>query len=272
MKKSKIDVKDYFVTLIMVGAFLASLSSSAFGGSEPAQASSTGRTDASRLSYNPKLFPKSSNYNFGNDAVLVRFVMVTNPILSRVAAGCLDLVVKRDTFHSHFNISGFCYAKSSMQKSLNCGGYDIYAAGTIDDPVQATIRRVTLTPICGSAAIRTASLARSDMGSGGEFAPTPGQGPYFDFANDVVLTQFLMSGDPVLSQIVGACTHLAATRTASDANKHFSIAGFCYTKNNPEEDRDCPGNDINATGKIESLLQATIQKITLTLVCDSDGE
>ncbi len=91
----------------------------------------------------------------------------------------------------------------------------------------------------------------------------------FDFGSDAVLVNFLLKGDVVLSRVVASCERLNVVRHESQGRKAFEIKGFCLIKNNPQEDLDCAGYDIDASGEIDNKIQATIRKLTLSLVCSA---
>jgi hypothetical protein len=94
---------------------------------------------------------------------------------------------------------------------------------------------------------------------------------HFDLYKDQDLLAFLEKNDVVLSRVVSQCQHVTVNRYQSHGLAHFEVTGFCLVKQNPPEDLDCAGYDVDASGTVDDALQATIRKITMTLVCSREG-
>jgi hypothetical protein len=95
-----------------------------------------------------------------------------------------------------------------------------------------------------------------------------------DFSKNSDLTSFLLRTDNVLSRMADNCKNILITRSGGKNERRthiesFEMKGYCDTKNNPEEDLDCPGYNIDAIGTIENRLHATVRGVNLTLVCGS---
>lgn len=91
--------------------------------------------------------------NFKTDDALVHFLMKSDPVLSRVAGGCENISVTRYKSSdglANFNIKGFCKTRNIPEEDLDCPGYNIDVTGTIDNSIQATARKISLTLVCGS--------------------------------------------------------------------------------------------------------------------------
>lgn len=91
--------------------------------------------------------------NFKTDGALVHFLMKSDPVLSRVTGGCKNISVTRYKSSdglAKFNIKGFCETKNIPEEDLDCPGYNIDVTGTIDNSIQATARKISLTLVCGS--------------------------------------------------------------------------------------------------------------------------
>lgn len=134
----------------VLGVLVVSASMCASASALPAKPSSVSQNGQAVSVHRSPLFPNP--FNFASDVVLVRFVMRNDPVLSTMVAGCTDLSVKRHELNGtkYFNLSGSCYEKNTPPEDLDCGFYDIKAVGTIDNPIQATVRKITLTLVCGS--------------------------------------------------------------------------------------------------------------------------
>jgi len=89
-------------------------------------------------------------FDFNSDAVLVKFLMRDDVVMSRVLASCNRLTVTRHkaSGHTTFILMGFCLIKDNPRADLDCPGYDVVARGEIDDNVQATLRKVSLALVC----------------------------------------------------------------------------------------------------------------------------
>lgn len=92
----------------------------------------------------------SDRDDFENNTVLANFLLRNDIVMSRVLGNCKNIHVRRYKSHgySYFEIKEFCLIKREPPADLDCPGYDVYATGTIDDAVQATIRKLTLSLRC----------------------------------------------------------------------------------------------------------------------------
>lgn len=92
-----------------------------------------------------------------------------------------------------------------------------------------------------------------------------------DLQSDIGLLHFVMRNDVILSRVTSHCTDVKVSRFTSNGLRYFDLKGFCWIKNNPQEDLDCGNYKVDARGTIDDPIQATVRKITLTLSCSKEG-
>ena len=85
-----------------------------------------------------------------NDKALIHFVMPKNWEFRRVLGPCIDLKLHRSTEKGQhlFRIRGQCGIRNALAPNGDCYGYSLVADGTIDTPVDAAIRKITLKLLC----------------------------------------------------------------------------------------------------------------------------
>lgn len=80
------------------------------------------------------------------------------------------------------------------------------------------------------------------------------------------LLAFVLRDDPTLARVVDTCRNISVARSGRKLAQ-FEIKAECSIKDHREEDMDCPAYRIDASGTIDTPTQATVRKITMSLLC-----
>jgi len=90
-----------------------------------------------------------------------------------------------------------------------------------------------------------------------------------DLNTDPGLLAFVLRSDLVLLRVAGECRNVSITRSGQPGHVDFGIKAECAIKDNREENADCPAYKVDAFGTLDSPTQATMRKITLSLLCSA---
>lgn len=88
-----------------------------------------------------------------------------------------------------------------------------------------------------------------------------------DLGSDSGLLAFLQRSDVVMSRTLESCRDVSIARSSQKGMKVFRLKATCTIKGNPEEDLDCPEYKIDASGTVDNAIQATVRRLSMTLVC-----
>ncbi|WP_430391791.1 hypothetical protein [Dyella sp. 20L07] len=90
-----------------------------------------------------------------------------------------------------------------------------------------------------------------------------------DLATDAGLLAFVQQSDTVMSRVLDVCSDVSIARSKEKGLKVFRLKAMCTVKANPEENLDCPAYRVDASGTIDNAIQATVRRLTMSLVCSA---